>query len=303
MTFNHFKVYPVLGEGTSNIEWEATEGAAGEVHLYRSELGTPGSWTRINQTAQPLSGVFWDRTVPKDDAFAHHYYRGLIAPSADPTTWLRGESVSALDGLTRREHLMLKAILRREWRDMVRGNGLEAWHCIPLDRGEPAAGVDPETGIRLKAPCPGDPAFGFGQDKAGGFGPPLLTRVRFLQIGGMGEVAREGEQGYDQEKQVMLRLMAFPRPRAGHMICLGASDRRYVLDDPIQPFWFKADHAVTWECPAKLLDRRDPRYLLPMPGILREDQWFAESLQQPLMFGGAILYADDQMSPLAGPAE
>jgi hypothetical protein len=264
--FARFKVYPSLGKGVAAVEWQLAPGVSGGVHIYRSEEGIPDTWERL--TVEPLGflGVWEDETVPRTDAFAHHYYRGLVTPTTDKATWLRGESYSALGTLTRREHHLLKAIMRREWKNMRVPNGVEAWYCIPRATGEWATGVDEVIGGAMSTPCPHDPAFGFGEAKAGGFHAPMLTRVRVMAIGDLAEAQRPEDQGFDQDKDVSLRLLAFPRPRSGHMVCLKDSDRRYVISDPIKPFWFKADHAVAWECVGKLLDRRDARHLFPMPG-------------------------------------
>jgi len=263
--FSLFKVYPDWGSGQARIVWETSAAAVGEdIYLYRSAQGLPDTWTRITPTPRARNGSFVDTTVPRDDLHSFYYYRGLIADSADETTWLKGESISALSSLTRREYGIIKTILRREWRDMVRGNGVEALHCVLKKGGELAAGVDPVTGIPATNACPGTPGYGYGQTYAGGFHPPVKTRVRFLKIGVKKDADTPDATGQRQDKEVGLRLMAFPRPRNGHLIILPDSDRRYVLTDSIQPFWFKAEHPVAWECQAMLIDHRDARHQLPI---------------------------------------
>lgn len=260
--FEHFVVYPDWGNGAARISWQLMPDVTGAVYLYRSPLGLSGTWERLNTTPLEATGEYVDDSVPKGDAFAFHYYRGLIAPSADTSTWLKGEAISALSMLTRREYHMVKTIMRREWRDMVRGNGLEALHCVPRLSGAFAAGVDPVMGIRTRPECPDESGFGFGQTYANGFYPPVLTRIRIMKIGEKVEKAKPENTGSEQDKDVSLRLLAFPRPREGHMLVMLGSGRRYVIADAIQPFWFKADHPVAWECRAVLLDARDARSLL-----------------------------------------
>lgn len=264
--FSIFKVYPDWGAGSARIEWEVTSGVVGEnIYLYRSPLGLPGTWERITPDPQTRAGTFVDTGVPRDDLHAFHYYRGLIADSDVEDTWLRGEAISALSTLTRREYHVIKTILRREWRDMVRGNGVAALHCIAKESGELASGVDPVMRVTSAAACPGDTNYGYGQLFAGGFHEPVATRVRFLQIAKQADTDTEDATGARQDREVSLRLMAFPRPRKGHMIVLPDSDRRYVLTDSIQPFWFKAEYPVAWECKAMLIEQRDARHKLPSP--------------------------------------
>lgn len=260
--FDHFRVYPDWGNGAARISWQVAPDITGDVYLYRSALGLPGTWERLNATALGTSGVYQDATVPKEDAHAFYYYRGLVAPDIDESTWLKGDSVSALSTLTRREYHMVKTILRREWRDMVRGNGLDALHCIPRLDGALSPGVDPVMKIKTRPECPGELGFGYGQTYADGFYPATRTRIRIMKIGEKVEKPRQDHTGIDQDKDVTLRLMAFPHPREGHMFVLPDSGRRYVVADAIQPFWFKADHPVVWECRAVLLDSRDERSLL-----------------------------------------
>jgi hypothetical protein len=262
--FQIFNVWPTYGEATAQIEWKlADETPDGDIYFYRSRDGVKGSWELLNETpASGREGLFIDPNLPQDNPLDFYYYRGMVDVGG---TFHKGVAVGALDRLGFKEYNLLRAAIRREYLHMRRGSGVPAWHCIPRSFGTPAAGTDPDTGVKLADGCAG-PDMGFGEKYAGGFNPPVATRVWILQMQPRNRVQRPDATGSDAQEDVVLRLMAFPRPAEGHMIVLPESDRRYVIAEPIDRFFFRGIAPMFWECRGQLLDRRDPRHRLPIPG-------------------------------------
>lgn len=253
----------------SAIRWTLLSGVSGDVFFYRSESGTPGSWTLLNpDTPQTgTSGEFLD-TGFTGNFLRPVYYCGMVDPGGPPETWLKGLPVTALDSLTRREYFLTREILRREYTMMLRHNGLPAFHLVTKEKGTAASHTDGQTLQVLGPSCAGDPQAGFTGPWAGGFYPPVQTVAMIMAMGPVDRKTRPDATGDNPDLSVVLRLLTFPTPARGHLIVFPKSDRRYVLADPIKPFYLRGASPVVWEAPALLLNRDDERMRIAIPDLL-----------------------------------
>lgn len=267
--FSSFSVSPAYGRYQNAISWTLAPGVAGQVFVYRSESGVPGSWTLLNpdDPVEGESGFYMDET-PAPRLLAPVFYRGLVDPGGGPDNWLKGPVITSYDSTTRREYLLAREILRREYRMMLMYNGLKAFHFVVKQTGEAASNADAETGQLLGPSCGNDPAAGYTTRWAGGFYNPVQTTVLVMALGDEDHKIREAADGEDPEADVMLRLLAFPKPGRNHMIVLPGSDRRYVIVDPIKPFYLRGSIPLLWECRAQRLDRDDERHRIEVPALL-----------------------------------
>ena len=266
--FKSFSVSPVYGLYRAAITWELARGVTGNVYFYRSISGVPGSWVLLNagmpQTGS--AGEYLDDT-PAPDMLTPVHYRGLVDQGGPPETWLKGPAITALDQMTRREYLLTREILRREYTMMRTRNGLPAWHFVLKETGEPAAKVDPQTKQILGHACVGDPNTGYHQVFKGGYYPPVQTWVMLMTLDDEDHKVRPDATGDDPEADAHFRLLAYPKPGRGHMIVLPGNDRRYVIKDPIKRFYLRGNTPVLWECEGLLLNRDDYRCTLECPPL------------------------------------
>lgn len=267
--FKTFLVSPAYGRYTAAISWELAAGITGDVYFYRSESGLPGTWVILNPDAPATgsSGDYLD-TTPAPLMFVPIYYRALVDPGGPPETWLKGPAITALDGYTRREYLISREILRREYRMMATHNGLPMFHYIPKLDGDVASDVDIETRQILGPGCPEDPDQGYGGLWINRFHPPVQSWAMIMEMAPEDYKIRPEGTGDDPESNVTLRMLAFPKPGAGHMIAFPKSDRRYVIMDPIRRYYLRGAIPLLWECGAMLLDRDDARYRIQLPELL-----------------------------------
>jgi len=267
--FTTFNIYPAYGLYSNVISWAAPEGSQGDVYFYRSESGVPGSWTLLNPDGPQTgaSGEYMDST-PAPRLFAPVFYRGLVDQGGEPDTWLKGPAVTALDSTPRREYLLAREILRREYRFMRFHEGLPAFHYVTREKGEAAANVDLETRQVLGPSCPGSAEAGFTTLWKGGFYEPVQTVAMIMSLGDEDTKIRPNADGTDPEADVMLRLLAFPKPALNHMIIFPKSDRRYVVVDPIKPYLLRGSIPLVWEVRAQRLDRDDERHTIEVPELM-----------------------------------
>jgi len=267
--FQIFEVRPAYGRIEAVIRWKLAAGVTGDVYFYRSESGVPGSWELLNPD-EPWAlseGEFLD-TTPRADMFSFVYYRGLVDPGAPPEGWLKGPSIRATDTYARREYMIAREVLRREYNFMRNHDGLRCFHLVQREKGAAAAGMDPETGQQLGPGCPDDPAQGFTTSWAGGFYEPVQTWAMFYQLSPKDHKLRDDAMGMDEESNVVLRLLAYPRPNLGNLIVFPESDRRYAVADPITPYYLRGNLPLIWEVNCQKLDDVDMRYKIVMPDLL-----------------------------------
>lgn len=268
--FSSFIVLPSYGPAAAAVEWALATGTPnGDIYFYRSDSGIDGSWTLLNRD-DPMtgrSGTFVDWTAGHPPLLQDTCYRAMVDPGGGSAYWVKGDIGKPVDSYTAKELTTSKAILRRELDSMRRsnGNGVKAFHYIPLSSGDPASRTDVKTGQVLGPPCPADADTGYGTPYAGGFHPPVHTWVRKLALQPLEAVYRQDGTGSDEKADVMFRMLAHPRPLSGHLVVLPGSREFYVLDDPVGRHYLRGIIPLLWECPAKLLDHADPRRQLALP--------------------------------------
>lgn len=267
--FTTFEIAPAYGVYETAISWSLAAGVTGNVFFYRSETGVPGSWELLNPAtpATGAEGTYLD-TTPAPRMLVPVFYRGLVDPGGAPETWLKGPAVTSYDSYSRREYLLAREVLRREYRMMATHNGLPIFHYATKWRGTAATGVDAETHQLLGPDCAQDPSSGFGGLWVGRYHPPVQSWCMVVNMMDEDQKIRPEAAGEDPEASIGLRLLAFPKPGREHLIVFPRSDRRYVITDPIRRFHLRGNLPLLWECNALLLDRDDARYRIRIPELL-----------------------------------
>jgi len=258
--FSKLRVQPFLGERLVVVTWEsADEFNDAKFYVARSPTGAPDSWEILNATNPVTNGedFFADNGAPLPSIGTTLYYKVRMVRAGQPT--VNSPAIELFSTIPRHEYGIVATHISGEWMQMRLAGGIPAWHCIPLASGALASNVDPGTGMAANAPC-GD---SYGMQFAGGFAKPIPTRIRIVAAGPVTEADRAENLGTDNKFPVKLRLMAFPRPRRGHMfVCQG--DQRFVIGETVEPFLFNGIVPIAWEANAEHLKPDDLRYKFPV---------------------------------------
>jgi len=277
--FQLFTVEPTYGAFRAVINVRLAAGLAGDVYIYRALDGAT-EWKLLNPGAPLVLTAGGFISFGDEDLIADFsirpYYRGVLDPNGgDPSTWLAGPPVAPFEFINRRQQTRIQAIVKREYRAMSgrKGDGLQVVHLIPLEDGETVSRYDAETDQLLGPSCRNDPSDeGFGTRFVGGYYPPLQTWAKMTEASPEVDQPEQGGMTRQiQKADVGFRLLAHPRPAVGHLICLTRSDRRYVLNSPIKPYYFPGtDVVIAWEAGASLIENDDPRARLTIPNAIAD---------------------------------
>ncbi len=265
--FRNVRIYPKHGSRNATITWELAEGTvAGDVYVAFSLAGTFGTWRALNPDDPTPSaiGMFQDDQLYMDSGNVDGFYRLMLVNSADE---FMSEPFQIAGDMTAAEYGILRAMIRQEFSQMRVSNGFPVWHCIPRTHGLPSLNEDPDTNSRSGGECALDPEVrSYGLPFQGGFYPPILTWMRVIQHA-------EGLQDDPEEfspsetSQTSARLMAFPRPRRGHMLVDPTCDRRYLVGPEVKPFRLRGVMPVAYNVTLDFLWQGDERYAFQMPAI------------------------------------
>jgi hypothetical protein len=267
--FRNVRIYPSHGSRQATITWELVDGTdAGDVYVAFSDVGTAGTWRALNQDAPVPSEteMFQHDSLHLNAGTVEGFYRLLLI--TDGAEEFMSEPFQILGDITPREYGIARAMIHQEFIQMRVTNGYPVWHCIPKTHGKPANNVDPDTGKAAGKECSElDPLVqSYGLPFQGGFYPPILTWMRVIEHS-------EGLQDDPEEfspaetDQTSVRLMAFPRPRMGHMIVDPTNDRRYLVSGEIKPYRLRGVLPIAYNATLEFLGQGDARYRFATPEI------------------------------------
>lgn len=264
--FTNVHIQPAYAKNSAVVSWSVLPGYAGaEFYVFKSyNNGTP-PWTLATTT--PVfadSYVDTSLTVSKDP-----YYRVLMVHEG---VEYDSPVVGAYDKMSKAQYGGISKMMGLEYRRMRSGNGIQVLHYIPLLTGDYTDNVDPDTEQQYGIPCPED-EDDLGLKFKGGYGPPIYT---WLEISRFGEDKKEEAQnGLDISESLIhsAHLLAFPRPRPGHLFIHPPTDNRYVVTSVVQGNLFRGVFPISYDTNIQLLRRSDPRYRIIIPTPLPTPQW------------------------------
>jgi len=175
----------------------------------------------------------------------------------------KSEAFEILGDVTKREYGIVRGIIHREFTEMRVTNGYPVWHCIPRDHGERSETYDEATGDVDKECGEGE---SYGMPFKGGYYPPVLTWMRVMDVA-QGVTHDSGSLSPVDTDKLKVRMMAFPRPRLGHMIVDPATDRRYLVGETVRPYMLRGVIPIAFETTLDFLNQRDARYRFETPTI------------------------------------
>lgn len=262
--FTDITVQPSYGSKSAIISWQLNSSYTGVVWVYRSPDGA-GNWELLNTTAVDNASQYLDENLVVHVRHLIPHYR-LVLEEGDGTTH-DSPIVGLFERLTRQQYQGVSKMMKMEYLNMSRGNGIQVLHYKPLSAGTDAWTVDPITGAtRGDASCPDDTSYGEAYD--GGFRRPFLTWIMPKKSGKIAVNDREGGAGSVGEYEIDARFLAYPRPAPGDLIVHVPTDNRWSVESDIEPFNFRGLMPVAFEAKLKLLPRNDPRYRVPLPETL-----------------------------------
>ncbi len=236
-----------------------------KVYVLRSVHNGAPPWVALTNSA--VSGQsFEDDAFIVDNRMQVTHYR-LVGVDADNKRY-DSPIVGMFDKLTRAEYGGVHKIIKMEYTRMRAGNGLQAFHYLPLVEGEENPNYDTETGQQLIATCPDDGSYGL--PYLGGYGPPVQTWIELMQIGPEINVDKQDGKGADSTYNVRARMLAFPKPMINHLIVHPTTDNRYAVGERVQPYLFKGLIPISYDVELRLLNRNDQRYKVPVPALRKD---------------------------------
>ena len=259
-------VQPSHGDRKVLVSWVLAQGFASlKVYVLRSVHNGAPPWVAISNSAVPGQS-FEDDAFVIDNRMQTVHYR-LVGVAADNTRY-DSPIVGMFDKLTRAEYGGVHKMIKMEYTRMRSGNGLRAFHYLPLVEGENNPNYDEETGQHLIATCPDDDSYGL--PYLGGYGPPVQTWLELMQIGPEINTDKPDGKGADTSYNVRARMLAFPKPMTNHLVIHTPTDNRYAVGEQVQPYLFKGLIPIAYDVQLRLLSRSDNRYKVPVPA-LRDD--------------------------------
>lgn len=233
-----------------------------------STVGTFGTWQALNpDTPVPSeTEMYQDTGLFMDAGTVDGFYRLLLV--TDSSAEFMSEPFQIAGDMTTREYGILRAMIHQEFTQMRVTNGYPVWHCIPKTHGVAAGNIDPDTGKSEGEECSvADPEVkAYGNPFQGGFYPPVLTWMRVLaHVEGLQDDPEEFSPS--ETTQSSVRLMAFPRPRRGHMIVDPTTDRRFLVSGEIKPLRLRGVMPVAYNAMLDFLQQGDERYKFAMPDV------------------------------------
>lgn len=261
--FSNITILPRRGFNEALISWDLPpDWAAADVYVSYSATGITGSYKVLNPTAPVAgaSGAYTDTDFNPGSEQEIGFYKLFGVLAGHPDIYSRKVGVYAV--LQPHEFGVVNEIIAREFIDMRAANGRPVWHCVPKDWGTPGPMTDVDTGNVAGKECKDAENPAFGEMYQGGFFPPVLTWMRWLSTSAL----QVDESTITIESKIQrARLMAWPRPRRGHMLVDPVTDRRWMIGDSVAPYALRDIMPVYYEADLVFMHRDDPRYRFDVP--------------------------------------
>jgi hypothetical protein len=257
--FVDIAIRPAYGKHKAVVTWKVQERfRLGDFYIYKSETGNH-DWELVSGEA-PLKGTEWSDPKANSSAF----YRLLLE--------FEGESydspvVGMYDKLTKAEYRAVRKIMNIEYENMTRGRqGLRMLLFTPLTSGVLAPDVDPQTGQRYGTGVPEDPALdSYGERFVGGFAPPTITYVKLSTMAQLTVADAPDKSTTTYERAYTTRMLAYPLPQRGDLLVHPETDKRYIIGEQTQAYYFRGVIPTAFDIPISELYHSDPRYRVPIP--------------------------------------
>lgn len=265
--FRNIRIFPQHGSRTAKVTWTLAEGyAPGSVYVAFSETGLPESWRQLNDGAPIASSIGQIDDAALEVTGGQHagFYR-LMLRNVDND--FLSEPVEVCGDVSRKEYGIARYIINQEFQEMRATNGYPVWLCVPRDFGELSNNIDPFTQAPVGIECADTPPeeASYGMRFKGGFFAPTLTWIRPLAVKRGTITDAADDTAPHHEDVTSIRMLPFPRPSRGYMIVDPATDRRYLINDEINPFFLRGVLPVVYETSMTFMQQSDPRYRFPVP--------------------------------------
>lgn len=262
-SFTSVKVQPSYGNKRALVTWAVTSDIAdGEFHVYRSPDGS-GNWELLN--VDPVTGTSYEDTtlVPGNLQDIPHYRVLCVKDDAEYDSPIIG----IYNLLTRKEYAVCSKILKMEFLQLSRGEGLKVLVYKPLQSGEVSDQVDPDTLQHTGVPCPSldHEDNSYDQIYKEGYARPVLTLMRITDNGPIVVMDRQNGLSTRDENMIQARFLGYPHITTGDMIVNYETDDRYAVTDTVKAYKFKGVFPVAFDAKLQMLSRKDVRYKVPVP--------------------------------------
>lgn len=302
--FPYINIVPSHGQHKAVLTWQVhpyLEG--GTFYVYRSMDGATG-WELLNDDGTTDQTFVDDTLYPKNLLDIVHYRLVCENNGNEYESAIKG----IYNGLTRKEYAMCSKIMKMEYVQLSRADGIKVLVYKPKTHGELSDQIDPDTGQRTKNEC-GDPIVStplnvlvnntdvglndnsanfiyndanatpvyapgedpnvdnnsYDQKYKGGYNKPILTLVRFTDIGPLTVIDAEDGLVTRDNNTVQARFLGYPHIYPGDLIVNPETDERYAVTETVKPYKFKGVYPVAFDAKLELIFFRDSRYKVPIP--------------------------------------
>jgi hypothetical protein len=268
--FTSLSVQPSYGNLKTAVSWNVLpQYKSGTIFVYKSYTGA-APWELVHEDGVPANiGYYEDDVAGIVDRVAQDiWYRLLleVPQSNGEVKEFDSPIISLFHKLDRREHFIVRHIMRQELEDMKKGNGIKVLMYAPLMQGKPSVLFDSQTRQMIIANgTEPDGTDSYGMPFIGGFAEPVETYIKFTKIGTIAMDRPEDGNGRDELQPIQARMLAFPKPDHDYLLIEPTTDRRYIISDTINGHLFKGIAPVIYDVTLQAIPRRDAKYRVPIP--------------------------------------
>jgi hypothetical protein len=268
--FSSFHVQPAYGPSQVLLRWTLSRDIyEGRLHIYRSDIGLPGSWKRMTADAgvPAALGCWLDQEVAaKPSAVAPLFYRALlIAPGPDGKMLeIDGPVVSTASHLSGVNYGAISRLLNMELAALRRTSSNRVLLLVPKQGGKLAGNINPLTGQPLP-PCQG----GGQNSEPGSFGTALSPHGFYAPVttymSMTGPIQRTMSTGDQASTNVTTSVtaysMTYPAVIEGSVFVDPFADIRYIVQPgTIVAATFNGLAHLRYEFTLFIAPRNDPVY-------------------------------------------
>lgn len=264
--FTDIRVQPTYGKHRAMLTWTVDPSlAGGDFFVYRSPDGA-GNWELLNTTPVTVN-EYEDLTLNPGNLLDTVHYRILCQKNSVD---YESPIIGIYNRLRRKEYAVCSKIMKMEFLQLSRADGIKMLVYKPLQRGEYSDQVDPDTEQHTGVACTATPDSenSFDQLYKGGYSRPHMTLVRLSDTGPLVIIDRQDGLTTRDKNMVQARFLGFPHITPGDMVVNPETDERYGVTDTVKAYKFKGVFPVAFDAKMELISRKDPRYLVPLPATL-----------------------------------
>lgn len=262
MEASHFKeiqLYPSYGKKSLIIRWKVDSFLSDAVFYVGKARDRGAEYVTLNEI--PIRGTTFvdtDFIIPNREEVSAYK---IVADKGG--TLYTSDSVGVFSRMTRKDFGISQNIIRMKYLQASKGDGIGVLYYPAVKSGEVSMAIDPASGMRYKATCPGDTDMG--GYYANGFYRPFYTFIRILNSRQTTLERSAAGEGLDDTVSLSAEFLPFPPVRTGDLIVDVETDNRYLIGKQIQTDMLRGVVPLSYTTTIELQQRSMPVYSFDPP--------------------------------------